>query len=93
MIRIITTTIPSVMDSVEKFAKAETDKMMTDLHGGLMRATPVDTGRARNGWQLQLGQDPTIENQVPYVGKLNDGHSKQAPKMFIEAEINRVCKP
>lgn len=92
MIRIETRTLPIVMASVEAFAKAEVDKMMTDLHGGLMRSTPVDTGNARNGWQLTLGADPAIENQVPYIGKLNDGHSKQAPALFIEAEINRVTR-
>lgn len=91
-------------------------------------ATPVDTGRARWGWNCSLstpdltvpasapegwigrakggtefyGQDTTrstktftvqtvsgaesiyISNAVPYIGKLNDGWSSQAPARFVE---------
>lgn len=28
-----------------------------------------------------------IENAVPYIGRLNDGHSKQAPKMYVEGTL------
>ena len=31
-----------------------------------------------------------LSNNLPYIEKLNDGHSTQAPKKFIESEINRV---
>ena len=31
-----------------------------------------------------------ISNNLPYIQRLNDGHSTQAPKKFVEAEINRV---
>lgn len=82
-----------IIDAVMKTVEAEANKVATDLHAGLMLATPVDTGRARNGWQLELGAMPVVENQVPYIGVLNDGHSKQAPALFIEAEIARVTKP
>jgi hypothetical protein len=78
-------------------------------------ATPVDTGRARLGWNCSVGSpdltvpppgkyelDSTraervftvqavsnadsiyISNAVPYIGKLNDGWSSQAPARFVE---------
>lgn len=31
-----------------------------------------------------------IQNNLPYIKKLNDGHSKQAPKKFIERVIEQV---
>ena len=31
-----------------------------------------------------------ISNNLPYIEKLNDGHSGQAPKKFVESEISRV---
>lgn len=36
---------------------------------------------------------PTIilSNNLPYAEKLNNGHSKQAPKKFVEKEIDRVA--
>lgn len=92
MIRIEFPTVNDIIKEVEKTVDDEIQKMATDLHAGLMRATPVDTGRARNGWQLTLGNEPVIENQVEYIGVLNDGHSKQAPALFVEAEIDRVTR-
>lgn len=64
----------------------------------LRRVTPVDTGTARKGWTNKkdrafLSKDPkggTIENPVEYVPELNKGHSKQAPKFFIEQVLLTV---
>lgn len=68
-------------------------KLGLDLLNGLTMATPVDTGQARNGWQLAGEGDLTVvENRVPYIGKLNDGHSQQAPAGFIENVIDDVTR-
>ena len=56
----------------------------------LREVTPVDTGRARDGWFKKrifslygyVGED--IINNVEYVPILNRGTSKQAPSNFIE---------
>lgn len=34
----------------------------------------------------------TLSNNLPYIERLNDGHSLQAPKKFVEIEIDRVVK-
>lgn len=88
---------------------------------GLVRTTPVDTGRAKGNWFVSTGapnrsNDPnrrqgeavsqgtriitgakeqeyptiTLSNNLPYIQRLNDGHSAQAPKKFVESEIIRV---
>tara|TARA_R110000822_G_scaffold5332_2_gene22786 strand:+ start:924 stop:1301 length:378 start_codon:yes stop_codon:yes gene_type:complete len=31
-----------------------------------------------------------LSNNLPYIERLNDGHSLQAPKKFVESEIDRV---
>ncbi len=83
--------------------------------------TPVDTGRARANWQVNIGSPAVgevatpgspdqgsataltaaqstiatykgqgnihITNNVPYIGKLNEGHSRQAPAGFVEAAV------
>lgn len=57
------------------------EKIFSDL----IAATPVDTGDARRGWRLLPTRDGfSIVNDVPYIAALNNGHSKQAPKFFIE---------
>ena len=87
----------------------------------LVSATPVDTGRARSNWMVQLGsassetRDPMpegqllseaaatisayrstpagpgpeihITNNLPYIQRLNEGHSAQAPAAFVEQAI------
>lgn len=34
-----------------------------ELFSGVIRATPVDTGRARGGWQTGVGSAPTGDNK------------------------------
>lgn len=79
-------------------------------------STPVDTGRAREGWFVTvnvpseevppegkyslkpIGKLPDvtvkdrylITNNVPYIGRLNDGYSRQAPARFVELAAERV---
>lgn len=84
--------------------------------------TPVDTGRARGNWQVEVNTIPagtvetldksgqlaieqgkakiaqykggtpaaclTITNNLPYIGRLNNGHSAQAPAGYVEKAIS-----
>lgn len=81
-------------------------------------ATPVDTGRARSNWQVELGQAAqgvvdvpdksgqsaisqgkrvidtyksgtsiNLTNNLPYIERLNDGWSAQAPAGFVEKAV------
>lgn len=97
--------------------------------------TPVDTGRARSNWIVQVGAPPEgviapyaegeglgkgeganaaaalaqgeaaigryeggkglaihITNNVPYIGRLNEGYSAQAPEMFVETAVMRAVE-
>lgn len=90
--RVVVSGSDQIAAAIQKLIDDEAKKVATDLHAGLIRATPRDTGRAANGWQLEFGENPVVENQVPYIGVLNDGHSDQAPPLFVEAEIDRVTK-
>jgi len=41
----------------------------------------------------RLGNGPLfISNNVPYIGRLNDGHSKQAPPGYIPMAIDRAVE-
>jgi len=35
-------------------------------------------------------QEGTISNDVDYISELNNGHSKQAPKYFIEQVLSKI---
>lgn len=104
------------------------DKVMRALAmsalSALILLTPVDTGRARNGWDvtkvvasgfmppegaqsypapdigkalaalqgLRFGDTVWITNNVVYIKPLNDGHSKKAPKHFVELALQRAIQ-
>lgn len=68
-------------------------KTTLDAQRDLILATPVDTGTARRGWQATTPSKPfepgVVENNIEYIGALNDGHSKQAPANFVENIVAR----
>lgn len=69
------------------------EKTTLDVQRDLILATPVDEGTARRGWVATTPTKPfepgAVENNVEYIGKLNDGHSKQAPANFVENVVAR----
>lgn len=66
------------------------DRIVADL----VAATPVDTGRARQGWKYSLTPKGfKISNDVPYIEALNQGHSQQAPSYFVERVLISHGKP
>ena len=88
-----------VSREVEKIADKEIITKMAYATDTLRQVTPVDTGRARQGWFFTktpkifgkfLGTEGFIVNNVPYIKQLNDGHSKQAPRYFIEQVLIRI---
>ena len=74
-----------------------TGKMLGELGPklttNLKMATPIDKGRARNGWNLTMGRRGfKIRNKVEYIGALNEGHSRQAKKEYVGTTIDRTTR-
>lgn len=72
------------------------------LFRGLVSATPIDTGQAQRGWKevKQMSKiagtnkkEIIIRNDVPYIQRLDEGHSSQQPKGFVKQTINKTRKP
>ena len=54
----------------------------------VMRRTPIDKGKAREGWQSQVNKEQlVISNDVPYIGELENGSSKQAPSGMLRITV------
>ena len=71
---------------------------VTRMKDELVLATPVDTGNARESWEVardRTKKNPTfiVSNNTEYIGALNEGHSDQAPAHFIEAIALRYGSP
>jgi hypothetical protein len=53
--------------------------------------TPIKSGRARRGWVKSTSADNfEVKNQVPYIGKLEAGASRQAPRGIIGPTLTTV---
>lgn len=76
------------LSQIDDFLKQVTDdvkdEILTTLQSELKRRTPIDTGQARRGWQRR---NDTIDNRVPYIGLLEEGRSKQAPRGFTQQAV------
>lgn len=96
MMKIQVKGIKSTLAEVKKQQLAlqlsEKKKLARKYVAQLKQATPVDTGVARDGWHEK---DGNIINEVPYIDALNNGHSEQAPSLFIEKTLlsNPEVKP
>jgi fumarate hydratase class II len=78
----------SLQKELARVKQAKLEEVVPSLISDLKDNTPVDTGRARHGWKGEVKDGrAVIENDVPYIGELNRGHSKQAPAYFIEQTI------
>jgi len=54
--------------------------------------TPVKSGRAKRGWRLKKQRQFAYEvrNQVPYISRLDEGYSKQAPRGMTRPAAREV---
>jgi len=85
-----------IEQEVEAAANMEISERVDYATNQLRIVTPVDTGKARSGWRNEKYKDiygytdATIINEVDYISELNRGHSKQAPRYFIEQVLSRI---
>ena len=72
-------------DTILQFRKT----LAAEFRSQVVPRTPIDQGRARAGWQQrQSGTNISVENQVPYIDRLERGYSRQAPRGFVNQAIS-----
>jgi len=85
-----------VKREVQYLANKKIEDQINYAEQTLKIVTPVDTGKARSGWTSKTSKDfdgyteGIISNDVEYIDVLNKGHSKQAPKYFIEQVLMTI---
>jgi hypothetical protein len=77
-------TLLELRSFADRAVAEQLSRKTASLVSELRDATPVDTGRARDGWYASGG---AICNDVEYVDDLNRGTSRQAPPYFIEKTL------
>ncbi len=76
--------IDNLRTEFDKKNKVHIVNAKRNLLTALQEATPVDTGNARDSWEIT---DKGIVNTAPYITSLNEGSSAQAPVHFIEKTV------
>lgn len=64
--------------------------LVLDIFSSIQIRTPVDTGRARGNWQVEFNgpQSATISNNLPYIERLENGWSQQAPAGMVRVTLS-----
>ena len=77
----------ALRDRLGRFVADRVAALATETHALLRETTPVDTGAARDGWDVVPGPAGALRvvNDEEHVRYLNDGSSSQAPAGFVEA--------
>ena len=76
------------LEEVRRATKSQVRAKANELVEKLAEATPVDTGRAKEGWKVdEVDGRIVIVNEVSYIPELNAGTSRQAPAHFIEKTL------
>jgi hypothetical protein len=97
-------------NKVEKPIESKTRETALILYGELVKNTPVDTGRAKANWNIDINTVDTsktenttsqhknitktkitdtvfVSNHLPYIERLDQGYSQQAPSGFVDQSI------
>lgn len=90
----------ATMSSLQAELRSEVKRLANDLYTEVKQRTPVDTGRAKAGWNKNVRNTGfTISNNVPYIGVLDKGRhmtsrgmrgSKQAPKGMVGPSLESI---
>lgn len=74
----------------EQSAEQAFRALVLDIFRNIQIRTPVDTGRARGNWQVEFNgsQEATIYNNLPYIERLENGWSQQAPTGMVRITLS-----
>lgn len=81
----------AILDELADDLEDKITDVYVDLTAPPPLGTPVDTGQARNSWQIDttVRLEPEVYTVIPYMKNLNDGSSKQSPAGFIDAIVDK----
>jgi hypothetical protein len=75
----------ALRDRMGRFVDGKAAALATATLEILRETTPVDTGAARDGWEIVPG--PVVVNDEEHIRYLNEGSSQQAPAGFVESAL------
>ena len=92
------TTPKATMEELRREVHRPMDQMARDIYLELVKATPKKSGAASRSWTKPENIRPddysaTITTtSIPYMPRLNEGWSRQAPPGFIQQSIDKIVR-
>lgn len=85
----------SGLNSLATAIESSVDKIVTDsmnqYHMTARVNTPIKTGNARRNWTKERQENGfEVENRVPYIERLDQGWSRQAPSGIVGPTLTQV---
>lgn len=94
--------MPNTPKNTVKDLRAEVhknlDPMARDIYLAIIKDTPKRSGAASRAWTRpeNIRKDDysavITTNSLPYVPRLNEGYSRQAPPGYIEKAVDKVVR-
>jgi hypothetical protein len=82
------TGLNKVLSAVSKEISQVGTKLANTILVEAKKITPIKRGRARRGWRVERrGTNTHVVNRVPYIGQLERGRSKQAPRGILKPTL------
>lgn len=89
--QITVTGVQGVGIDLERSLQRLVKQIADDVYATAKAKTPVRSGRAKNAWREATSKNNfRVENNVPYIDKLEAGASRQAPKGIIGPTLTAI---
>lgn len=91
MARATVTGIEAAIREIQRVVEREIREYADDVQTVARAKTPIKTGNARRNWRKASRKDGfEVENRVPYIERLNEGYSKQAPRGIVGPTLTEI---
>lgn len=85
------TGISAVGRDLQRALEIKVQEVSADVLNAAKQNTPVKSGNARKHWTAKTTKNGfVVENKVPYIGRLEAGASRQAPRGIIGPTLTQV---
>jgi len=89
--QITVTGVQGVGVDLERSLQRLVKQIADDVYVTAKSKTPVRSGRAKNAWtEANSKNNFKVENNVPYIDKLEAGASRQAPRGIIGPTLTTI---
>jgi len=83
--------INKLTEALQKTVEATVENTAEVFEVAAKRNTPIRSGNARRNWQRRSSDTGfAVENRVPYIERLEQGSSKQAPRGIVRPTLRET---